>query len=85
MPVSQNEVPLKLTRAQQRELLTVLRVHPAFYRSAKYQLADRLCVAGMLWQTQRPPNAAYQLTPAGVDVAARLSAQQVIDAVNAVN
>jgi len=72
-----------LTPAQQRELLAALRVHPGLYRPSTTRVAARLCTHGVLQHAADEPEPAYRLTPVGMDQAARLSAQRVIDAVNA--
>ena len=77
-----SDAPAKLTPAQEGELLTALRAHPAAYQPTKHGVALRLCAAGMLQLVQEDPPL-YRLTPTGVDHGARLSAQRVIDAVNA--
>lgn len=77
-----SDAPPKLTPAVEEVLLTALRAHPAAYRPSKHGVASRLCAAGMLELVQETPPL-YRLTSTGVDHGARLSAQRVIDAVNA--
>lgn len=66
----------KLSPAQERLLVEALRAHPAKLATANRRVAAALESAGLLGRDST-------LTPAGIDIAARLSAQNVIDAVNA--
>lgn len=73
----------KLSKAQPALLLRALSSHPAPIRDANPRVATALRAAGLLspQDALNPPG--YVLTAAGLDAAARLSAQAVIDAVNA--
>lgn len=73
----------KLSKAQTTLLLRALSSHPAPVRDANPRVATPLRAAGLLAPHGSPQPATYVLTPAGLDAAARLSAQAVIDAVNA--
>lgn len=66
----------KLSPAQERLLVEALRAHPAKLATANRRVAAALESAGLLGRDGT-------LTPAGMDMAARMSAQKVIDAVNA--
>jgi hypothetical protein len=72
-----------LSKAQTALLLRALSSHPAPVRDASPRVATALRAAGLLAPHGSPQPATYVLTAAGLDAAARLSAQAVIDAVNA--
>lgn len=73
----------KLSKAQTALLLRALSSHPVPVRDANPRVATPLRAAGLLAPHGSPQPATYVLTAAGLDAAARLSAQAVIDAVNA--
>lgn len=75
-------VSVKLTPAQQRVLMDVLRVHPAALQFKSDRTARKLVEAGLLIERVTDAAAGYQLSTTGFDKAARLAAQRVIDAVN---
>lgn len=70
------------TPAQQRVLREALRVHPTVLRQPNARVAAALVSAGVFRQASTDVESAFALTPEGLDVAARLGAQRVIDAVN---
>lgn len=70
------------TPAQQGVLLEALRVHPTVLQQPNARVAAALVSAGVMRQASTDVESAFALTPEGLDVAARLSAQRVIDAVN---
>lgn len=71
-----------LTPAQERVVIEALRSHPTPLRQPSARVSAAL-VAGGLFQRAAEGEPSFSLTPHGLDVAARLSAQSVIDAVNA--
>ncbi len=72
---------LKLTPAQERELLAVMRIHPAAYQPRAAAVPKRLGALGLLRQLGH--QGGFAMTRSGLDHAARVSAQRIIDAVNA--
>jgi hypothetical protein len=72
----------KLTPAQTAQLLDALRVHPAAHRPRARAVARRLVAAGLFKAEPSKSDSDFALTAEGMDQAARLSAQRVIDAVN---
>lgn len=68
-----------LTPAQQRELLDAIRVHPQAYPAGSARVLARLVDLGLAQRV----DGGHRLTPAGVDLAAKLGAQRVIDEVAA--
>ena len=73
----------KLSKAQTALLLRALSSHPTPVQDANPRVATPLRAAGLLAPHGSPQPATYVLTAAGLDAAARLSAQAVIEAVNA--
>jgi hypothetical protein len=73
---------VKLTPAQERELLNALRAHPAHYLSRSTGVATRLCAAGLLLKAGEGAPPSYVLSRQGLDQATRLTAQRLIDSVN---
>lgn len=71
-----------LTPAQQRVVIEALRSHPTPLRQPTARVAAALVAAGVFHRAAGGQSS-FSLTPKGLDVAARLSAQSVIDAVNA--
>jgi hypothetical protein len=70
----------ELTAAQARELLGALRQHPAPYEPARKTVATRLTNLGLL---EVASGNGFRLSAAGLDAAARLQAQAIIDETNA--
>lgn len=70
--------PAPLTPAQNAALLDALRQHPKIYAPRARAVASRLVAAGLFASSGE----GFRLSAAGLDLGARLSAQQVIDAVN---
>lgn len=77
------DIAKALTPAQERVLIEALRVHPAPLRQPNARVATALVSAGAFRPAATDAEPSFALTPQGLDVAARLSAQSVIDAVNA--
>ena len=73
---------MKLTPAQERELLNALRAHPARYLTGSTGVAARLCAAGLLRKAGEGASPSYVLSTQGLDQATRLTAQRLIDSVN---
>lgn len=71
-----------LTPAQERVLVEALRAHPTPLRNPNPRVAAALVSAGVFRRAGSDAEASFALTPLGIDIAARLSAQSVIDAVN---
>ena len=63
-------------------MLTALRAHPAPYLPGSKAVAKRLFAAGMFRTIGEGAQQRYALSTQGVDHAARLGAQRVIDSVN---
>jgi hypothetical protein len=72
-----------LTPAQERVLVEALRAHPTPLRNPTPRVAAALVSAGVFRRAGSDAEASFALTPSGIDIAARLSAQSMIDAVNA--
>jgi hypothetical protein len=71
-----------LTPAQERVVIEALLSHPTPLRLPAARVAAALVAAGV-FRRGAGVEPSFSLTPRGLDVAARLSAQSVIDAVNA--
>lgn len=69
-----------LTAAQARELLCALRRHPASYEPPRKAASERLAKLGLF---ERASKGGYRLSEGGLDAAARLQAQAIIDQANA--
>ena len=76
------EQPKAFTPAQGRALIEALRSHPEPLHQPDARVAAALVSAGAFRQARTGRESAFALTPHGLDVAARLTAQTVIDAVN---
>jgi hypothetical protein len=70
------------TPAQERELIEALRYHPQPLQQPDARVAAALVSAGAFRQAGTDGESSFALTPQGLDMAARLTAQTVIDAVN---
>lgn len=82
MAKKDSETPdIRLTPAQERELLAAMRVHPAAYQPKPVAVPKRLCELGILRQLGH--HGGFVMTRVGLDHVARVSAQRIIDAVNA--
>jgi hypothetical protein len=69
---------VNLTAAQSRELQQALRQHPALYLPARKGVATRIAGLGLF----EISGEGFRLTKEGLDLAARLGAQRIIDRVN---
>ena len=79
---AEREKPKAFTPAQGRALIEALRSHPEPLQQPDARVAAALVSAGAFRQARTGRESAFALTPYGLDVAARLTAQTVIDAVN---
>lgn len=70
------------TPAQGRALIEALRSHPQPLQQPDARVAAALVSAGAFRKAGTDVESSFALTPHGLDMAARLTAQTVIDAVN---
>jgi hypothetical protein len=75
--------PSAFTAAQERVLIEALRSHPQPIQQPNARVAAVLVSAGAFRQAGTEGDSSFALTPQGLDFAARLTAQTVIDEVNA--
>jgi len=69
---------MKLTAAQHKELQLALRQHPSLYAPPRKAVANRIAGMGLFEISGK----GYKLTQEGLDLAARIGAQRIIDRVN---
>ncbi len=73
--------PVKLTVAQERTVLEAMRAHPTPYTARSQIVPKRLTELDLFRSLGNAKG--YALTRAGLDIATALSAQRIINAVNA--